>query len=253
MATGNQDKAGSWALLPYEADSAEMLLYCFPYAGGGTWIYREWVRRLAPQLAVCPVKLPGRGDRFCDAPATELRPLAKSVAAAVADQIDRPFAAFGHSLGAILAFEFVRELASVHGKHPDHLIASAAPAPCRFIATDPIHGLPDKAFLEAVRNRYGHEHIDQVDPRLLELLLPSLRGDIQMYENYVYEPCDRFAWPIAVMFGPDDPIPCGNPHAWGEHTTEAVRVTPFPGGHFYIHDSEESVMDTVRGHLLGGE
>ena len=77
----------TWFFTPPAADDAKLLLFCFPYAGGGTWVFRDWVRKLAPEIAVCAIKLPGRGDRFFDTSATQLRPLAQTIAQAVAKTI----------------------------------------------------------------------------------------------------------------------------------------------------------------------
>lgn len=235
-----------WYVHPPAAADARILLFCFPYAGGGTWIFREWVRQLAPEIAVCAVKLPGRGDRFREVPARNMRELARAIAEAIPQPLLRPFAVFGHSMGALLGFEFVREMAAVHAQEPRRLIVSSAPAPSRVLIREPIHGLPDAQFLKAVQAKYGHPYLEKADPEVIELLLPTLRSDLEMYETYSSRPGEPLTCPISVFVGSDDPLPRTDLQAWAEHTRGPSRLREFAGGHFYLHESEAAVVREVR-------
>jgi medium-chain acyl-[acyl-carrier-protein] hydrolase len=235
-----------WYSPPPDPAGQGVLLLCFPYAGGGTWIFREWIRQLAPEIAVCAVKLQGRGDRFREAPAIDMRELARTIAAATAGTLHRPFAVFGHSMGALLAFEFVRELAHAHGLNPVRLIVSAAHAPSRRPERKALHALPDAEFIKAVQATYSHPHMKHVDPEVLDMLLPALRADIKMLETYAYIPGEPLTCPVSVFAGRGDPLSPSDRQAWTTHTRGPVRLTEFEGGHFFLHESLPAVLAEIR-------
>lgn len=235
----------AWYSAPPPAAEAGILLLCFPYAGGGTWIYREWVRQLSPQIAVLPIRLPARAERFREPAATNLRQLAQDIAASVADALARPFAVFGHSMGAWMAYEFVRALER-HGRCPARLIVSAAPAPSRKPRRVPIHGLPDPELVKAVQSRYGHPYLKDPDPEILALLLPALRGDMAMFETYAAEPSQSVSCPVSVFVGRGDPLPRPDLLAWAEHASVPPEFREFDGGHFYLHEQEKALIEAVR-------
>ena len=221
-------------------------LFCFPYAGGDTWIFREWARHLAPRVGACAMKLPGRGDRLRDKPATNLRALAQTMANAVTDELHVPYAVFGHSMGALLAFEFALALAASNIGPPSRLIVSAARAPSRLSVDVPLHILPDDEFLEAVQRRYAHPSLTSIDAELLQIFLPALRADMEMYETYRCHPGAVLSCPISVFTGSAQTVPASAFAAWSDHTSLPIQHETFPGGHFFIHDSEMAVIETVR-------
>ena len=179
-----------------------------------------------------------------------MRELARAIAEAMPRPLPRPFAVFGHSMGALLAFEFVREMTAVQAQEPRRLIVSSAPAPSRVSIREPIHALPDEQFLRAVQEKYGHPCLRSADPEVIELLLPTLRADLEMYETYASRPGERLACPISVFVGRDDPLARTDLQAWADHTQGPTRLREFAGGHFYLHESEETAVREIRRLLL---
>src|SRR5579883_2155511 len=130
---------------------ARLRLFCFPYAGGAASIYRLWPQLLPETIEVHAIQLPGREGRLLEPTYVRLAPIIDEVTQAIAPLLDRPFALFGHSLGALLAFELARQLRRLQRPQPIHFFASARRAPQFADPDPPIHRLPDAEFLEEVR------------------------------------------------------------------------------------------------------
>jgi surfactin synthase thioesterase subunit len=158
--------------------------------------------------------------------------------------LDLPFAVFGHSMGAVLASEFVRALAASGGPLPSHLIVSGRRPPHVPDPESPLHGLPDAEFVAEINRRFGGipaavmEHAD-----LVELLLPSLRADMRAIETYRPMPRPPLPCPISVFAGAQDRLaPRDHLEAWRTETTSTFRVRVFPGDHFYLNVRRDDVL-----------
>ena len=174
-----------WSPVP----DAEMRLFCLAHAGASGSIFRQWQTGLPDWIEVCPVELPGRWARRRDTPFTQLAPLVEAIYEGIAPQLDRPFAIFGHSVGALLGFELTRHLRRHGQPEPVHLFASAMRAPQRIppATLEPLHKLPDAAFVTRMVKQYnGLPAAVLQDPELLELVLPATRADIEVAETYAY-------------------------------------------------------------------
>ena len=221
-----------------------MRLYCLPHAGAGAAAYREWPDRLAPAVEVVPVRLPGRETRARE-------PLARSVAELVADaesQVDTggPFALFGHSMGALVAYELTHTLCAA-GRPPDHLFVSGQQAAHRRAPGDDVHALPDEDLVDHVAELSGTPREILAYPGMIDYLLPVLRADFAVCETYVHTPRPPFDVPITALGGRDDDVLAGESlDAWRELTTAPAAARSFPGGHFYLHDHLDDVIATVR-------
>jgi medium-chain acyl-[acyl-carrier-protein] hydrolase len=229
-------------------------LLCFPYAGAGASVFRKWQPMLAPTVAVLPVQLPGRSTRLAERPRTRLLELAGEIAEALAPNLDCPYALFGYSLGALVAFEFARELRRRGAPAPGHFFACARRAPCLPETDGHVHDLPDAAFIEAVGARYEAIPAEvAAEPDLMGLLLPALRADFEMLETYVYRDEPPLDCPITAIAGIDDLRATAHEiEAWGRETRVAFSVRRFPGGHFFFRDRERIVTELLRSELAVG-
>lgn len=195
-----------------------------------------------------PVQLPGRGSRFREAPLRRVEDLVPALAEGLAPLLDVPFALFGHSMGAVVAFEVARELRRRGGPAPVLLAVSGHQAPRRPEVEPPFSHLPDAAFLEELRRRYDGIPAEVLaEKELLQLLLPVLRADIQVLETYAYAGEPPLDCPISCLGGEDDPhVSVADLEAWSDETSGGLRVRTFPGGHFFVASARSEVL-----HALG--
>ena len=213
-------------------------------------MFRSWQRELT-QVGVHAVQLPGRGWRFREKPYTRVRDLAVAACDGLRPHLGQPFALFGHSLGALVAFEIARELRRQRGPEPFHLFVSARRGPRRPDPASPMHGMPDARLLAEVRSRYGGipEAVVQ-EPELLALLLPALRSDLEAVETYFCAPEPPLDVPISAFGGMSDPwASLDDLEAWRDETNGPFSVTRFPGGHFYLEESEAPLLEELGSQL----
>ncbi len=229
---------------------ARFQLFCFPYAGGGASIYRSWQAEMGPSLQIRPIRLPGREDRISEPPRVSVSDLAESAAAEIAAGIEAPFALFGYSFGALLAFETARILRR-SGVLPERLIIAALKAPHLPLRRKPIHQLPEPSFAEEIRRFHGTPAEVLENRELMTLLLPSIRADFTAYESYRYQPEPPLGCPITAMGGAHDAsVSPAELAAWSEHTSVGFSQRIFPGGHFFIHSAKPLLTWTIAQDLL---
>jgi surfactin synthase thioesterase subunit len=231
-----------------------LALACLPFAGGGAGFYRAWARDLPAGCPdIVPIQLPGREELFVEPPFTDAveaaRALAPTVATAVADH--DAYAVFGHSLGAVLAFEVARELSRSGGRAPGTLFVSGSPGPWSG-RQDRATGLPDQDFLAQVEQFAGYRHEALDDPDFRELLLPLLRADVEMHENYKPATDEPIPVPIVSLRGAADAlVEADQAREWREATTAGFEYVEIPGRHMYLADDSRSVLETVTRILAG--
>jgi len=227
-------------------DGAALRLFCLPHAGGGAGSYREWVVGLAPEIEVLPVQLPGRETRFFDRAFTSIDPLIEALAEALRPFLDKPFAFFGHSLGAVVAFELIRKLRA-EGVVPVHLFVSGYGAPHLPDKLPPMHHLADAQFIAALQDLDTMPTAVLENEELLMLLLPLLRADFTLYERYQFQAGARIVCPITILGGKADAlVPPERLAPWQEHTVQSGGVHLFEGGHFYLHEEPTAVWQIIR-------
>jgi surfactin synthase thioesterase subunit len=234
-------KPGEWFPPLNDSADAKMRLFCFPYAGGGTGAFQAWARSLPPSIALAPARLPGRETRLDERPIDSMELLISALVDALAPYLDKPFALFGHSMGAAVAFELARALRQSGKPAPACLFVSAARAPQLRRGHIPPPAPSDAELLEELRLLNG------VPPELLEneewvpLALPALRADAALYRNYVYAEAPPLDCPIRAYGGLDDErISRPQIKAWAEQTTKDFSLQMFPGGHIFLktHQAE---------------
>jgi medium-chain acyl-[acyl-carrier-protein] hydrolase len=231
---------------------ATLRLFCFPYAGGGSSIFNTWSNYLPTRVEVCPIHLPGRENRIRETPYTRLVPLVDALVDALFPLLEeKPFAFFGHSLGARVSFELARCLRRQGGALPVHMFVSGARAPHIPNPEAPIHQLNKHAFLDALKNLSGTplqvlEHED-----LMELLLPCLRADFELYETYEYQAEEPLPVPLTIFGGwQDKEVTPDQIEMWREHTLDKSTIHMFLGDHFFLHSSREQLLRIVAQELL---
>lgn len=228
--------------------SAPVRLLCLPHAGGTCAFFRRWPA-LLPGVDVLAVQLPGRGARFTEPAPDSLPAAAEALADAIEPMLDRPYAVFGHCLGAVLGFEFVRHIRRRGLPEPVHLFVSAAPAPHLAPSQPRVSDLPDAQFRDVVVRLGGTGEALAANHELLELLLPVVRADFRLGEEYRVGDAPPLACPVTVFAGDEDSQTASGFAAWEQHTTGQFRLVTLPGGHFYLDQELPRVTAAVRREL----
>jgi surfactin synthase thioesterase subunit len=231
---------------------AKLRLFCFPYAGAGTSAFRGWVERLPEGIAVCPARLPGREARLEEAPLENMGSLIEHLAQAIAPYLDKPFALFGHSVGAAIAFELARALRRQMRPLPALIAVSAARAPQFRRNYTPAPAPSDEELIGQLRQLEGMSSQLLENHELLKFALPALRADTTLYRNYVYTEAPPLDCPIRAYGGLDDPnITRDHLAAWANETTRSFDLKMFPGGHFFIHSQQKEFLEALARDLPG--
>lgn len=245
-------EAESWVVRFRPDPSARLRLFCFPYAGGGAAAYRQWPGGLPAHVEAYAVQLPGREARLAEPPFRRLVDLIPPLARLLLPYLDVPVAFFGHSMGALVAFELARHLRRAHGASLSHLFVSALRAPHRSGTPPPLHDLPDSTLVERVRARWDGIPAAVLDePELLDLVLPTLRADLSIVETYGYTADEPLDCPISCFGGLGDlTVKKEDLASWCELTRGAFRLRMFPGGHFFLRDVQGALLSALAEDLM---
>lgn len=243
---------GKWLLREPDRD-ARLRLFCFPHAGVGASAYRAWSAPLAGDgVDVCPVQLPGRESRLVEPPYRAIEPLVEALVEGITPYLDRPYALFGHSLGALVAFELARSLRLRGAALPGHLVASGRIAPQRRDPRPTLHDLPDAALLRRVTELGGIPSALRAAPELIAFQLPLLRADLAVNENYRYVPAPPLPVPITAFGGEQDPkTDDAEIRAWAEQASGRFTMRTLPGGHFFVRDAVQQLLRYLVADLSG--
>ena len=232
-----------WLVCPQPNSSATARLFIFPYAGGAPSSFNKWIAEFPNTIEVSIVHYPGRGSRFNETPIKELFVLVEEIANAIHLKLDKPFFFFGHSLGAVLAFELARRISP----QPQILFVSACGAPHVPNPNRPIHALSDSEFIKSLQELNGLPAEVASNTELMELLLPALRADFEAIENYKYTSNEhRLNCPIVAFGGSDDShVSQDRLDAWKHHTNNGFKPQIFSGDHFFINTTRQSVITSM--------
>ena len=224
-----------------------MRLFCFHHAGGSAAAFRLWPRQL-PEFDVCAVQLPGRANRFVEAPMTDVRLVVDALVDELLPLFDRPYVLFGHSMGTAVAWALAHRLQAMGAPLPQRLFVSGRQPPHRPFGEWSMSGLSDADAVEALHRSFGGLPAEVLaNPELIELMLPILRADFELLERY--RPVLGTPLPLRVvaMGGDDDPFATDDRlGAWQACTTHPLQVRRLPGDHFYLDAHLDDVLAVLR-------
>ncbi|MGW0786530.1 thioesterase II family protein [Streptomyces sp. NPDC002913] len=225
-------------------------LVCFPHAGGSASSFLALARTLGGRLDVLAVQYPGRQDRRREEPYGSISAHADALAEALEPLTYEPYALFGHSMGAVLAYETTRRLAAAGRPGPRRVFVSGRGAPSELPNAHDRLG-SDAEILAAVRRLGGTAHDVLDDPELLDMVMPALRADYGALGTYNWDGGAPLGSPVTAILGDADPVVAvEEAAAWHDHTTGDFGLEILPGGHFYLDKHTDDVSEIVTNSLL---
>lgn len=234
-----------WLVCNQPKPSAKIRLYCFPYAGAGSMIFRTWTESLPDWIELWAILLPGREGRFREKPFTSMQEIINNLGKILVNTLEQPFAFFGHSMGSWIAFELARYLRKTSNLSPTNLFVSARLAPHLPIPYD-FCNLKDEDLIESVKSFQGVPQETLKKPHLIKILLPILRADFSVCETYKYVEELPLECPISIFGGQHDhTIKYEWLKAWSQHTTKNFRIEMFHGDHFFLRTSHVELLNSI--------
>lgn len=227
--------------------ASQLLLICLPYAEGGASAFRAWAPLFDTQIAVAAVQYSGREDRFTEATIDDMSCLLSTLVSELQRDIaTRPYALLGHSMGGAIAHELAVQL-EAQGMPPRHLFISGWQPPRYHPRDSAIHRSSDSDILAELSRLSSRNNALVESPELAALLVPIIRSDYRLIENYRPHNTPVIGCPIDVLVGNDDPcLPVDQACAWADYTSASCQVHIFPGDHFFINQQRDAVVDTVQ-------
>jgi surfactin synthase thioesterase subunit len=230
----------------FTEDGERATLLCVPFAGAGPSFFHPWRELSAGRWRVTSVELPGRERRLLEEPYRNVVEAAKNEIDDIVADLGpgTPTVLFGHSLGAVLAYELVH-LLTARGVPVERLVVSGSPGPWTQRERRAT-GLQDEEFLARVEEFAGFRHEALDHPEMRELILPVLQADCEMHENYVPSTDTPVSVPICSLRGDRDGlVTAQEARQWREATTAGFTCAEFPGDHMYLVDQGREVLDVI--------
>jgi surfactin synthase thioesterase subunit len=243
------DRLLPWFIFPHPAE-ADAVLYCLPHSGGGATAYKHWLSAFPPRVTVCPLQLPGRESRAAEPVRIDIGEISD-----VVTSDPRPFALYGHSLGALAALEVTRELQRRGKRKPVRLFVGACGPPwqARVQASEMLE-LSDREFGEALNQIGGMPPELQEAPELLRYAIEMVRADFGWMARYPYSPESVLTVPVVALAGADDTLaPSAAMSAWSAVTSAGFALHTLPGGHFFARQRISLVARIITQEWLSSQ
>jgi len=234
-----------WVIRYRSNPRADLRLFCFSYAGGGASVFRSWGDALPQEVEVCAIQLPGRESRIGEPAYRRVAALVAPLGEAIEAYLDRPFAFFGHSMGALVAFELTRHLRRTSRPQPVRLMLAAYRAPQLPNPNIKIYHLPDEVLKVILRSEGIPQRVLQ-NEELMQAMLPTLRADFELCDTYEYTLEAPLTCPLSIFGGLEDVrISTCDLEGWRIHTDTTCSFTQLPGSHFFVHSCQDLLLAAI--------
>ncbi|MFD2588191.1 thioesterase II family protein [Croceitalea marina] len=232
---------------------SKLKLFCFPYAGGSAIIYKNWSEFLNPSIELIPIELAGRGKRIKDS-------FYDSIDDAVDDMFNQiknditghNYVFFGHSMGALIAYELIRKIKLMKLPRPKHVFFSGRKAPhVKDEKEKKYHLMDHEEFKEEVLKLGGTPPEFFEHKALMDFMLPMLRQDFKLADVSFHDrEIEPFEFNISVLLGKDEEITPEQADGWKRHTTGLCAIYYFNGGHFFLNSETEQIVELINTTVL---
>lgn len=241
------DESVLWFNSLVKRKNPSIRLFCFPYAGGGSVVFREWYNKLPPEIEMYVAQLPGRESRFSEELPNSIDGILHYLKRDIQPYIHEPFAFFGHSMGALIAYELSRTLMKEQNKQPLRLFVSGKSAPHLKSNRPPLYNLPKNEFIKELTNFNGTPKEIINNEEVMSYFEPKLRRDFEVCDTYKYINNGLLSCPITIYGGIDDDMVSNNElEAWGDLTKNYYKVHLFKGDHFFIYNNLSFIIDSIK-------
>jgi medium-chain acyl-[acyl-carrier-protein] hydrolase len=247
----SQPQVKSCVIYPKPNPHARARLFCFPYAGGTAAIFRGWLSYLPGEVEVCAIQYPGRGSRIAERLLEHVDELVSSSFDELQPFLNKPFAFFGHSMGALVSYEFARRLQGEQRPGPIGLFVSGCTAPHLRASDRMTYDLPEPEFIAELRELQGTPPEVLENKELMQLMLPMIRADFKVSQTYQYVPGPPLECPIRAFGGlKDHMVTREKVEGWGEHTNAGFRAQMLPGDHFFLNTAQPLLTRIIAQELI---
>jgi len=232
--------------IPQRLPGAAIRLLCFSYAGGSAATYVPWLRYLNKNVELAVVQLPGRGARLSERPYETLSEMVKDIFIALNKLDNKPLILFGHSMGARVAYELLLLLYRFRYRLPVHFVASGSVAPCAEKPSESIYRLPDEEFIQKLKELNGSPAEVLANREIMQLMMPALRADFKIIENYCNKSRLKIPVGLSVLMGDEEDVDFADIEAWFGLFHCTTGINRISGGHFFIESNRPAVVSIVN-------
>ncbi|MDJ0702360.1 MAG: SDR family NAD(P)-dependent oxidoreductase [Leptolyngbyaceae cyanobacterium MO_188.B28] len=223
---------------------ARLRLFCFHPAGSEAIIYREWSPRLPAEIEVCPIQLPGRGERLKEQALQEFSALIERLADALLPMLDKPYAFYGHSMGVLVSFELAQYIQQKYALKPACMLFGGLNPP--HITAQTLSKMSQEALLEFLMG------VSEIGPPAAQdnELTRTFKADVQLLQSYRHMEREPFDCPILTFGGLEDPVTKEPKLAeWRQYTTAEFRMRMLPGKHMFCISSQDLLLQDISQQL----
>lgn len=230
-------------------------LFCLPYAGGTASIYNKWKNKIGNNIEIIPVELPGRGKLFDEKLKTHMNQMVDFTFHSIVNELDcESYAFFGYSMGSMIAYELIRKIERMGYCPPIHAFFSAKQAPHIERNDKKLHVLEENEFLEEIMKLGGTPKEVIENRELLDIFVNILKADYQVVETYKHYLMEsKINCDITVLYGNRDKYLFEEIKEWEKLTNMSSDFFEFDGGHFFINDKLDRIIDIVNMALKNAE
>jgi len=223
-------------------------LFCFPYAGGSSAMYEKWRKTMHNSIELIPIEYSGRGKRFSESLCNTMDEVVDDIYKTIKNDLDTaPYAFFGHSMGSLVSYELTHKIKKINHNQPSHIFFSGKAAPNIKGRNKDLHKLEDEEFKEEIFKLEGTPKEILENKDLMNIFLPILRSDFKIVEEYSYKnDVEKLNSNFTILYGKDDDMKFNEICDWQKHTNEKCNFIKFPGGHFFINENSEEIINIVN-------